>query len=268
MSANPLVSIQIENLRGAVTPFKLTFEKGKKLTIIYGENGTGKSTVSDAFDFLGNGNVGSLDRRGLGVTQKFWPSIGKAQADVKVTLDTQSGQCSVVFGKKDIAVANEALRPKVAVLRRSEILGLIEAKPADRYAQIRRFVDVTGVEAAEGTLRKLAIDKDREYETAATRVSENLGEIERFWKQAEVPAQMRSTGLSRRCRRIRATSTRARQPSINSSQLGMRSRSTRTKCPGLRLRPRPLKVRSSRPIRNSARSRTRLRVTTWRFSTS
>jgi recombinational DNA repair ATPase RecF len=184
MSANHLVSLQIANLRGAVTPFRLDFEKGKKLTIIYGENGTGKSTVADAFDFLGNGNVGSLNRRGLGLTQKFWPSIGKTQADVRVTLNTRSGQCSAVFGKKDITITNESLRPKVAVLRRSEILGLIEAKPADRYGQISRFVDVAGVENSEGALRKLAIDKAKEYETATTRVSENLGEIERFWKQS------------------------------------------------------------------------------------
>lgn len=188
MSASPLVSIQIENLRGSVTPFKLTFEKGKKLTIIYGENATGKSTVSDAFDLLGNGNVGSLERRGLGTTQKFWPSIGKTPAEVRVTLDTQSGECSVGFVKKDITVTNEHLRPKVAVLRRSEILGLIEAKPADRYAQISRFLDVSCVEAAEATIRKLAIDKGKDYETATTRVAENLGEIERFWKQAGSPS--------------------------------------------------------------------------------
>lgn len=187
MNANPLISLQIVNLRGSVTPFKLTFEKNKNLTIIYGENGTGKSTVADAFDFLGNGNVGSLDRRGLGLTQKFWPSIGKTAAEVKVTLETQAGACSVALGKKVIVVSNERLRPKVAVLRRSEILGLIEARPADRYEQIRRFVDVTGVEIAEGTLRKLEIDKGRDYETAITRVSENLGEIDRFWGQAGSP---------------------------------------------------------------------------------
>ena len=187
MSANHLVSLHIENLRGSVTPFRLDFEKGKKLTIIYGENGSGKSTVSDAFDFLGNGNVGSLERRGLGLTQRFWPSIGKTQADVRVTLDTGSGKCSVAFSKSDIAVTNESLRPKVAVLRRSEILGLIEAKPADRYEQISRFVDVKGVEAAEGTLRKLAIDKAKEYEIATTRVLENMSAVEQFWQQAGNP---------------------------------------------------------------------------------
>jgi len=188
MSAPSLISVLIENLRGSVRPFKLPFEKGKKLTIIYGENGTGKSTVSDAFDFLGNGNVGSLDRRGLGSTQRFWPSIGKTAGDVKVTLETTAGQCSVKIVKNDVAVTNTPLRPKVAVLRRSEILGLIEAKPADRYAQISRFVDVSEVEASEAAIRKLVLDKTAEYDTATTRVAENRGEIERFWKQAGSPS--------------------------------------------------------------------------------
>jgi hypothetical protein len=187
MKAPPLISLSIENLRGSVTPFKLPFEKGKKLTIIYGENGTGKSTVSDAFDLIGNGKIGSLETRGLGATRKFWPSLGKTAADVKVTLETTSGQCSVLLGRNDVVVINEPLRPQVAVLRRSQILQLIEAKPADRYAAIRQFVDVSGVEASESTLRKLILDKGREYEAAATRVSENRSTIEHFWKEAGSP---------------------------------------------------------------------------------
>ena len=187
MSVPSLTSLTIENLRGSVTPFTLAFEKGKKLTIIYGENGTGKSTVADAFDLLGNGKVGSLDTRGLGVTRKFWPSVGKTPADVRVTLETSSGQCSVLLGKTDVVVNNESLRPQVAVLRRSQILQLVEAKPAERYAAISRFVDVSGVEASESTLRKLIKDKEGEFEVATTRVSENRLAIERFWTEAGNP---------------------------------------------------------------------------------
>lgn len=187
MSVPSPTNLLIENLRGSITPFTLTFEKGKKLTIIYGENGTGKSTVSDAFDLLGNGKVGSLDTRGLGVTRKYWPSVGKTAADVKVTLNTSAGDCSVSLVKNDVVVNNEQLRPQVAVLRRSQILGLIEAKPADRYKEISRFIDVSGVETSESTLRRLINDKSREYEDAATRVSENRSEIERFWVQAGRP---------------------------------------------------------------------------------
>jgi energy-coupling factor transporter ATP-binding protein EcfA2 len=187
VSTPSLISLTIENLRGSVTPFTLTFEKGKKLTIIYGENGTGKSTVADAFDLLANGKVGSLDTRGLGVTRKFWPSVGKTAADVKVALDTSSGQCSVLLGKTDVVVNNEPLRPQVAVLRRSQILQLVEAKPAERYAAISRFVDVSGVEASETTLRKLIKDKEGEFDVATTRVSENRLAIERFWAEAGNP---------------------------------------------------------------------------------
>ncbi|MBP7325430.1 MAG: AAA family ATPase, partial [Alicycliphilus sp.] len=77
MSKVSLGGIKIEGLRGAAKPVELTFEKGKKLTIIYGENGTGKSTICDALDLLGNGKVGSLDTRGLGsAIHKYWPTVG------------------------------------------------------------------------------------------------------------------------------------------------------------------------------------------------
>lgn len=187
MSTPPLIGVMIENLRGSVTPFTLPFEKGKKLTIIYGENGTGKSTVSDALDLLGNGKVGSLDTRGLGITRRYWPSVGKTAADVKVTLRTAAGECCALLGKNEVFVTNEALRPQVAVLRRSQILQLIEAKPAERYSAISRFIDVSGVEASESALRKLILDKGREYDEATTRVSENRSAIERFWKEVGSP---------------------------------------------------------------------------------
>jgi energy-coupling factor transporter ATP-binding protein EcfA2 len=187
MSAPTLISVSIESLRGAVNPFALPFEKGKKLTIIYGENGTGKSTLSDALDLLGNGKVGSLDTRGLGSTRKYWPSVGKTAADVKVTLTTAAGVCSALLCKNDVVITNAALRPQVTVLRRSQILQLIEAKPSERYSAISRFVDVSGIEASESALRKLILDKGREYDEAATRVSENRSAIESFWKEVGSP---------------------------------------------------------------------------------
>lgn len=187
MSAPSISHLSVENLRGSVTPFALNFEKNKNLTIIYGENGTGKSTVADAFDLLGNGKIGSLENRGLGIHRKYWHSIGKNSADVKVTFGTSSGECVVALGKNDVNVVNPTLRPQVTVFRRSQILQLIEAKPADRYAAIRRFVDVTGVEESEATLRGLIRTKDGEYTIATTRVSENRDEIERFWLQAGNP---------------------------------------------------------------------------------
>jgi hypothetical protein len=187
MSQGTLLQLTIEHLRGSVIPFSFPFEKGKKLTIIYGENGTGKSTVCDALDLLGNGNVGSLDGRGLGTTKRYWHSVGKAPADVKVTLTSSSGDCSAALAGKDVVVPPSQHRPRVEVLRRTQILRLVEAKPAERYSAISRFIDVSNVEASEASLRKLIVEITRDSQLTVARVAENRAEIERFWTEAGRP---------------------------------------------------------------------------------
>ena len=155
MTSISLRKLTVEHLRGSVRPFSLPFERGKKLTVVYGENGTGKTTVCDALEFLGSGKVGSLENRGLGKTNRYWPSVGKSAADVTVTLEADNGTCSARIHKADVVVLPPGSRPTVEVLRRSQILSLVQAKPGDRYEAIRRFIDVSGVEASEDALREL-----------------------------------------------------------------------------------------------------------------
>jgi tetratricopeptide (TPR) repeat protein len=188
MSAVGLRKLTIEHLRGSVIPFALPFEKGKKLTVVYGENATGKSTICDAFEFLGKGRVGSLENRGLGKTTRYWHSIGKRPTDVAVTLENQdNSSCRATIAKSDVVAIPAATRPRVEVLRRSQILALIEAKPGDRYAAIGRFIDVAGVEASEAALRQLIRDLTVNRGIAIARVQENQDAICLFWEQVGKP---------------------------------------------------------------------------------
>lgn len=184
MSQATLKKLTIEYLRGSVSPFVLTFEKGKTLTIVYGENASGKSTICDAFEFLGKGKVGSLEKRGLGKTNRYWHSIGKQPADVAVTLDTANTTCRAKIVKGDVVVDPAGSRPRVEVLRRSQILALIEADPADRYAEVSRFIDVTGVETSENSLRALIRDMEGSRNVAIARIQENRDAITQFWTSA------------------------------------------------------------------------------------
>ena len=184
MSATSLKKLTIEHLRGSVVPFSLPFEPDKKLAVVYGENGTGKSCICDAFEFIGKGRVGSLENRGLGKTTRYWPSVGKQPADVSVTLEAVNATCRATIVKSDVVVNPSAARPKVEVLRRSQILTLIEAKPGDRYAAISRFIDVSGIETSEGTLRELIRELTDSRQVAIARVQENLDAIIQFWETA------------------------------------------------------------------------------------
>ena len=120
MSNSALKKLSIEHLRGCIKPFSLSFDKGKKLTVIYGENGSGKTTICDAFEFLGKGKVGSLDNRGLGVgTQKYWHSVGKRASDVVVGLETGSLTCTGKIGKGGVITSSRRKR-----LHRSGVAGV------------------------------------------------------------------------------------------------------------------------------------------------
>lgn len=184
-----LKRLTIDHLRGSVLPFSLSFEKGKKLTVIYGENGSGKSTVCDAFDFLGRGRVGSLENRGLGKTNRYWHSLGTKSSDVSVSLEMEGSACRAVINKGEVILIPPEARPGVEVLRRSQILSLIDAKPAERYTAISRFVDVSVIDSSEANLRQLIRDLTGGRDVAIARVQENEEELRRNWETAGEPGK-------------------------------------------------------------------------------
>jgi energy-coupling factor transporter ATP-binding protein EcfA2 len=183
-----LRKLTVAHLRGSTQPFSLSFEKDKKLTVIYGENGSGKSTLCDAFDLLGNGLVGSLEDRGLGGgLSKYWASIGKTPSEISVVLETASTKHSARLLKSNVVVDPQDGRPRVQVLRRDKMLALVTASAGERYEAIRRFIDVGGIEDAESALRDAIKSAEQGRDSAALRLQENRGEIQRLWQAAGSP---------------------------------------------------------------------------------
>jgi len=181
--------LTIKHLRGSVLPFVLPFESGKKLTVVYGENGSGKSTICDALEFLGKGKVGSIEKRGLGKTNRYWPTMGKKPTDISVTLETDGKNCQAIMTRNEVVVSPPDDRPHVEVLRRAQILKLIEDDPADRYEAIKRFIDVSAVEASEDSLRESIKRVKLEQAVALTRIEENRVALESFWVDAGKPGK-------------------------------------------------------------------------------
>ncbi|WP_332639951.1 AAA family ATPase [Brevundimonas sp.] len=151
-----LQSLSVTAFRGSSKTLTLGFEAGKTLTLVYGENGTGKTTICDALEFIGDGNVGSLKDRGLGTgLSKYIPTAGRTAPEIEVKLVSAAGECSARLNGSSVSAMPPELRPKVKVLRRQQILKLVEASPADRYKEIKDFVEIEGYEKSEQALRDL-----------------------------------------------------------------------------------------------------------------
>ena len=184
MTGQALKSLAIQNLRGCIEPFILSFEKGKNLTIVYGENGSGKSTICDALEFVGRGNVGSLDGRGLNKTQPFWSSLGKRKTDIEVKLETTSGRYAATMDKSNVVWSPSNKQPSVEILRRSQILKLVEARPGERYSEISRFINVAGVEASEASLKTLLDNVKRDRESQISRLQGSEDSLRKLYTAA------------------------------------------------------------------------------------
>ena len=120
-SPAPLKSLTLNAFRGSAKTFKLPFEKSKKLTLIYGENGTGKTTICDAFEFLAFERIGSLENRGMGKgLEKYWPTAGKNAADLSVVLETGAANCTGVIADKKVSVSPSSARPRIETVTGSD----------------------------------------------------------------------------------------------------------------------------------------------------
>ena len=184
----PLKSLSITAFRGSSSTFTLLFEKCRKLTLIYGENGTGKSTICDAFEFLAREQVTSLEGYGLGKgLEKYWPSAGRSAGDLSVTLETSAGACSGKISNKKVQITPLSSQPKIELLRRQQILRLIQAQPKERYDAIQRFIDIARFEASEEALRQQSKTLEAERLRAQQSEGQSLQELQGFFETVGSP---------------------------------------------------------------------------------
>ncbi len=151
--------------------------------MLFGENGTGKSSIIDAIDMICNQQAGSLDERGSS-NRSHLPALGKDYGDVNIEIRFDKDTWTGTLNRTRPVATGPGTPPAALILRRSQLLRLVEARPADRYKEISRFINVAAIERCEATLARAARSaNDRLAE--AIRVKQGAEEsLDRLW-QAE-----------------------------------------------------------------------------------
>src|SRR5690348_10755487 len=165
-----LESLTFEALRGATKSFELKFEKNKTICIIYGENASGKSTICDALDILANGTLGSLLGKGLSGTTKYWHSTNRDPTDVQIKLVSSNSTWTAQMVRGKVVTFPADSRPRIAILRRHQILDLLAKPPGAKYEALRPFIAIEAIDDSEASLRKLLNSTKKELEVAVARV--------------------------------------------------------------------------------------------------
>jgi AAA15 family ATPase/GTPase len=97
--------ITIENFRGLRLPISVDFVKGSKTTsaLIYGRNGTGKSSIVDAWEWLLNFNIENLRREGISANDFPHKASGGINSYISVDFQHASiNNVTLTFNPKKI----------------------------------------------------------------------------------------------------------------------------------------------------------------------
>jgi recombinational DNA repair ATPase RecF len=181
-----LERLDVENFRGVSRPASLIFLA--KSLLLFGENGTCKSSFVDALEKLLTGKVSTLDGRASGLSsEKHGPHIH--------TGSEEKSRISIVFGDPSRTVVGldgpfeklpasvrsylDAAKQNLYILRRRQLLDLIESRPHERYEVIRPFIDLDRVEQVEQGLRQAKDETERAAALGRQRSEGRIRDLER-----------------------------------------------------------------------------------------
>jgi recombinational DNA repair ATPase RecF len=157
-TAKRIERLVLRGFRGATAEVPIDFDTTKPIVMIFGENGTGKSTIVDALDFVCNEKFGSLSERSSTKPQKHLVALGGKVSDLSIEMicarQTWTGRLVKRKGGDSPKTDGPEGRPIARILRRSSVLRLIESPPNERYKEIQEFIDLPQIEKAERDVSK------------------------------------------------------------------------------------------------------------------
>lgn len=150
MKLDSLRVVAFRGLRDEQIPF------GGKSLLLYGENGTGKSSVVDALEFLATGSVGHLDDSQATSTRRHAPHVALPAATLSVAAHFRGFEdpCrraadGTLSGPHSARAFVELLGRSNIILRRAQLLKFIATQDAPRYQQLSALIGADALDAVE-----------------------------------------------------------------------------------------------------------------------
>ena len=187
--SNGLEKLELKHFRGATTDnCELVFDPRKRVTLIYGENGTGKSTIVDALDFVCNKGLSGFEAVS-GATIKDAVTVGRSYRELEISLFAFGKSWKAGFQSVYDIYVDPDNAPLLRLLRRNQILRFIDSKPSDRYESLKEFIELPRIQICEDSLRKQINTTKRDYENYSSRYENDSSTLRELWESEGSPGK-------------------------------------------------------------------------------
>ena len=185
-----LQKLQINAFRGATKPLTIDFDSQKPITMVFGENGNGKSSISDALICLCTDSIGSLTDKSS-VDKKFLRALNSKTADVSISLQTTIGTFTAQLNPNGTTFTKNPADglPKVRQMRRKQVTKLLDAEPSERYTELQEYIDVSEILKCEATLRAYEKTLTTSLKTQNAVAKEAGKVLSTIWEKEDKPGE-------------------------------------------------------------------------------
>ena len=217
--------LKIEGFRGATQPLDLELDSDKPLVLIFGENGTGKSTIVDALESVGAGSTAFLNDWKLGKGKRkesFIPALGQKLSDVCISLEFGNRTYKATLSAKGLKFCTTPGKPVTKVLRRRSLQAFMDADPAQRYKEVATFLDIPQIEASEASLREALKEAQKQFESATFACGQAQENLQGLWEAEGTPGLEQEQDAETWGRRQAAAPTEQLQTRLADLKAGVR----------------------------------------------
>lgn len=156
-------NLSVEYFRGIADQQTIDFDKKGKIVVLYGENGTGKSSFVNALEYLFKGKLEDLTSRTIDKKQKPEFHHGSADNDWEIKLTFNGNRYALRNStgintdknlKKLIKNNNSFFKNTSFILNRKKILSFIIASEGERFESISKLCGFDDVEPIQKTFNQ------------------------------------------------------------------------------------------------------------------
>lgn len=187
MNQEKIQFIKLNRFRGATQELEIKFDPKKSVVMIFGENGTGKSTLVDAMDFIFNEECGSLKEKSSTKIKNHLPSIGSNYQDVKVFISSQNNKWEGRLNGSNPEINGNEYSFSLKILRRSKVLELVNAEPKKRYEALKNFIELPKIRSSENSLRDCIKEIKRDIDSKTATNEDQKNTLKTIWEQEDKP---------------------------------------------------------------------------------
>lgn len=181
--------IAAARFRGASRVTTIQFDPSKRFVLLFGENGSGKSTIIDAVDMVCNQSAGTLDHRSSVTLTKHLPTIGAKASELYAEVASNGKTWRATLKGAKIHLQPDEITPSAAILRRHKVLKLVEATPSERFHELKRFIDVDGVQSSEDALPKAIKEATTTIDARTLELSAAEANLRRAFQEERTPEE-------------------------------------------------------------------------------